>query len=110
MTLLQFLQIGTVLRQKVGIDTLELGLKLPAQSKSQEQLRNYALQSLRRAQQRLLLQVIERAGQDGNMEAAVEEVMAARGLTGFAQPADLEQAMLDVWALSEGLSPERLAA
>ncbi|MBO0096234.1 hypothetical protein, partial [Listeria monocytogenes] len=59
MTLLQFLQIGTVLRQKVGIDTLELGLKLPAQSKSQEQLRNYALQSLRRAQQRLLLQVIE---------------------------------------------------
>ena len=111
MTLLQFLQIGTVLRQKVGIDTLELGLKLPAQSKSQEQLRNYALQSLRRAQQRLLLQVIERAGSNGgNMEAAVEETMAARGLTGFAQPADLEQAMLDVWALSEGLSPERLAA
>lgn len=111
MTLLQFLQIGTVLRQKVGIDTLELGLKLPAQSKSQEQLRNYALQSLRRAQQRMLLQVIERAGGNGgNMEAAVEEVMAARGLSGFAQPADLEQAMLDVWALSEGLNPERLAA
>ena len=111
MTLLQFLQVGTVLRQKVGIDTLEQGLKLPAQSKSQEQLRNYALQSLRRAQQRLLLQVIERAGSDnGNMEAAVEEVMAARGLSGFAQPLDLEQAMLDVWALSEGLNPERLAA
>lgn len=111
MTLLQFLQVGTVLRQKVGIDTLEQGLKLPAQSKSQEQLRNYALQSLRRAQQRLLLQVIELAGGNGgNMEAAVDEVMAARGLTGFTQPADLEQAMLDVWALSEGLNPERLAA
>jgi glutamate dehydrogenase len=110
MTLLQFLQVGTVLRQQVGIDTLERGLKLPAQSKSQEQLRNYALQSLRRAQQRLLLQVIEQAGASGDMEAAVKDVMAARGLTGFTQPADLEQAMLDVWALSEGLSPERLAA
>ena len=113
MSLLQFLQIGTMLRQKVGIDTLEQGLKLPAQSKSQEQLRNYALQSLRRAQQRLLMQVIERAGADGkggDMAAAVEEVMAARGLSGFGQPTDLEQAMLDVWALSEGLNPERLAA
>ena len=111
MTLLQFLQVGTVLRQKIGIDTLEQGLKLPAQSKSQEQLRNYALQSLRRAQQRLLLQVIELAGSNGgNMDAAVEDVMAQRGLSGFTQPADLEQAMLDVWALSEGLNPERLAA
>jgi glutamate dehydrogenase len=103
--------VGTLLRQQVGIDTLELGLKLPAQSKSQEQLRNYALQSLRRAQQRLLLQVIEHAGHNGNdMQAAVDEVTAARGLTGFAPPTELEQAMLDVWALSEGLSPERLAA
>ncbi|MEW7847988.1 NAD-glutamate dehydrogenase domain-containing protein [Massilia aurea] len=111
MTLLQFLQVGTLLRQQVGIDTLELGLKLPAQSKSQEQLRNYALQSLRRAQQRLLLQVIEHAGQNGNdMQGAVDEVTAARGLTGFAPPVELEQAMLDVWALSEGLTPERLAA
>ena len=111
MSLLQFLQVGTLLRQQVGIDTLELGLKLPAQSKSQEQLRNYALQSLRRAQQRLLLQVIEHAGHNGNdMQAAVDEVTAARGLTGFAPPTELEQAMLDVWALSEGLSPERLAA
>jgi glutamate dehydrogenase len=40
----------------------------------------------------------------------VDEVTAARGLTGFAPPTELEQAMLDVWALSEGLSPERLAA
>jgi glutamate dehydrogenase len=34
----------------------------------------------------------------------------AMGLTGYAQPTDLEQAMLDVWSLSEGSSPERLAA
>jgi glutamate dehydrogenase len=32
------------------------------------------------------------------------------GLNGFAQPTDLEQAMLDVWSLSEGSSPERIAA
>lgn len=110
MSLAQFLQVGMELRQQAGIDTLERGLKLPAQSKSQEQLRNYAMQALRRTQQRLLLQVIERAGQGGDPLAAVTEVTRARGLTGFAQPVELEQAMLDVWALSEGSSPDRLAA
>ncbi|WP_020656236.1 NAD-glutamate dehydrogenase domain-containing protein [Massilia niastensis] len=110
MSLAQFLQVGMSLRQQAGIDTLERGLKLPAQSKSQEQLRNYAMQSLRRAQQRLLLQVIERAGKSGDPQAAVAEVTRERGLSGFEQPVDLEQAMLDVWSLSEGSSPERLAA
>ncbi|MCC2974856.1 NAD-glutamate dehydrogenase domain-containing protein [Massilia sp. IC2-476] len=110
MSLAQFLQVGMALRQQAGIDTLERGLKLPAQSKSQEQLRNYAMQALRRTQQRLLLQVIERAGQGGDPLAAVKQVTEARGLTGFAQPVELEQAMLDVWALSEGSSPDRLAA
>jgi len=110
-SLAQFLQVGMALRERAGIEALERGLKLPAQSKSQEQLRNYALQSLRRAQQRLLLQVIEHAGAaGGDLQKAVDEVTTARGLTGFAAPADLEQAMLDVWALSEGLNPERLAA
>jgi glutamate dehydrogenase len=47
--------------RQAGIDTLERGLKLPATSKSQEQLRNYAMQALRRTQQRLLLQVLERS-------------------------------------------------
>jgi glutamate dehydrogenase len=37
-------------------------------------------------------------------------VAQARGLTGYAPVVDLEQAMLDVWTLSEGSSPERLAA
>lgn len=110
MSLAQFLQVGMALRQQAGIDTLERGLKLPAQSKSQEQLRNYAMQALRRTQQRLLLQVIERVGKGGDPLAAVKEVTEARGLTGFAQPVELEQAMLDVWALSEGSSPDRLAA
>lgn len=110
MSLAQFLQVGMLLRQQAGIDMLERGLKLPAQSKSQEQLRNYAMQALRRTQQRLLLQVIEQAGTGGDAQAAVKAVTEARGLTGFAQPTDLEQAMLDVWALSEGSNPDRLAA
>jgi glutamate dehydrogenase len=46
----------------------------------------------------------------GDPLAAVGEVTKARGLTGFTQPVELEQAMLDVWALSEGSNPDRLAA
>lgn len=110
MSLAEFLQVGMLLRAESGIDTLERGLKLPATSKSQEQLRNYAMQALRRTQQRLLLTVLERSKQTGDMQAAVQEVTSAMGLTGFAQPTDLEQAMLNVWSLSEGSSPERIAA
>jgi len=110
MSLAEFLQIGMALRAASGIDTLERGLKLPATSKSQEQLRNYAMQALRRTQQRLLLTVLARTKQTGDMQAAVQETTSAMGLTGFAQPTDLEQAMLNVWSLSEGSSPERLAA
>ncbi|MGJ7916515.1 NAD-glutamate dehydrogenase domain-containing protein [Massilia sp. LXY-6] len=110
MSLAEFLRVGMVLRSASGIDALERGLKLPATSKSQEQLRNYAMQALRRTQQRLLLTVLERTKQTGDMQAAVQEITSAMGLTGFAQPIDLEQAMLNVWSLSEGSSPERLAA
>jgi glutamate dehydrogenase len=109
MSLAEFLRVGMLLRARAGIDTLERGLKLAPQSKSQEQLRNYAMQALRRTQQRLLLQVIERAAQGGDAVAAVDEVTRAMGLSGYAPATDLEQAMLDVWALSEGSSPERLA-
>ncbi|WP_323139797.1 NAD-glutamate dehydrogenase domain-containing protein [Massilia phyllosphaerae] len=110
LSLAEFLHVGLLLRSAAGLDVLERGLKLPATSKSQEQLRNYALQALRRTQQRMLLQVLERAKQGGDMEAAVHELTGAMGLGGQAQPTDLEQAMLDVWSLSEGSSPERLAA
>ncbi len=109
MSLAQFLRVGMTLREKAGLDTLERGLKLPAQSKSQEQLRNYAMQALRRTQQRLLMTVLERAN-GGDARAAVRTVTQEMGLTGYALPTDLEQAMLDVWALSEGSSPERIAA
>jgi glutamate dehydrogenase len=110
LSLAEFLHVGLLLRSAAGLDVLERGLKLPATSKSQEQLRNYALQALRRTQQRMLLQVLERAKQGGDMEAAVHALTGAMALGGQAQPTDLEQAMLDVWSLSEGSSPERLAA
>ena len=61
-----------VLRAASGIDTLERGLKLPATSKSQEQLRNYAMQALRRTQQRLLLTVLERTKQTGDMSSVAQ--------------------------------------
>jgi glutamate dehydrogenase len=107
MSLASFLHVGMALRSATGIDTLERGLKIAPQSKAQEQLRNYAMQALRRTQQRLLMQVM---AQGGDPLAAVRDVAEARGLTGYAPAVDLEQAMLDVWTLSEGSSPERLAA
>jgi glutamate dehydrogenase len=110
MSLAQLLQAGMALRAHAGIDTLERGLKLAPASKSQEQLRNYAMQALRRTQQRLLLQVLARAGEKGDALAAVRAITGEMGLAGYAEATDLEQAMLKVWALSEGASPDRLAA
>ncbi len=110
MSLAQFLQVGMALRHEAGIDTLERGLKLPAHGKSQEQLRNYAMQALRRTQQRLLMQVLAHAGGGADTLEAVEVVTNAMGLSGYAMPVDLEQAMLDVWALSEAASATAVAA
>ena len=99
MDLAAFLQVGLALRSQAGIDTLERGLKLAAQGKSQEQLRSYAQQALRRTQQRLLTQVLARAEQgEGN---AVDAVTSALGLSAYVAATELEQAMLDVWTLSE---------
>jgi glutamate dehydrogenase len=45
------------------------------------------------------------------MQSAVRELTDAMGLTGgYALPTDLEQAMLAVWSLSEGSSPDRIAS
>jgi glutamate dehydrogenase len=98
-----FLQVGLALRSQAGIDTLERGLKLAAQGKSQEQLRNYAQQALRRTQQRLLTQVLARAEQ-GNAGQAVDAVTGALGLSAYVAATELEQAMLDVWTLSEAVN------
>jgi len=101
MDLPAFLQVGLALRAQVGIDTLERGLKLPATSRSQEQLRSYAQNALRRTQQRLLSQVLQHATGGHTAAEAVEVVANTLGLSGYAAATDLEQAMLDVWALSE---------
>jgi glutamate dehydrogenase len=101
MDLPAFLQVGLALRAQVGIDTLERGLKLPATSRSQEQLRSYAQNALRRTQQRLLSQVLQHATGGHTGVEAVEVVANTLGLSGYAAATDLEQAMLDVWALSE---------
>src|SRR5450830_1445303 len=104
-----FIHIGMTLRSRAGIDALERGLKLPATSRSQEQLRSYAQQALRRTQQRLLAQVLAAAGNGG--DAAVDAVVGSLNLPTFAVPTDLEQAMLDVWTLSEaGNAPLAKAA
>ena len=104
MSLGSFLQVGMALRGQAGIDTLERGLKLAPASKSQEQLRNYATQALRRTQQRLLMQVLARSHGGADTLEAVELVTNTMGLGGYEVATDLEQAMLDVWALSEATS------
>jgi glutamate dehydrogenase len=104
MSLAQFLQVGMALRGQAGIDTLERGLKLAANSKSQEQLRNYAMQALRRTQQRLLTQVLARSNGGAKLLEAVDAVTGPMKLADYGAPADLDQAMLDVWALSEASS------
>ncbi|MGZ8320775.1 MAG: NAD-glutamate dehydrogenase domain-containing protein, partial [Telluria sp.] len=110
LSLAQFLQVGMALRSRVGIDVLERGLKLAAQSKSQEQLRNYATQALRRTQQRMLAKVLARAQGGAAPMDAVDAAADELHLTGFAEPTDLEQAMLNVWTLSEAVSPTPAAA
>ncbi|MRW86957.1 glutamate dehydrogenase [Pseudoduganella sp. FT26W] len=109
MDLPAFLQVGLALRAQVGIDTLERGLKLPATSRSQEQLRSYAQNALRRTQQRLLSQVLKHATGDHSALEAVEVVANTLGLSGYALATDLEQAMLDVWALSEAVNASTTA-
>ncbi|CDG80973.1 NAD-glutamate dehydrogenase domain-containing protein [Janthinobacterium agaricidamnosum] len=102
MDLPAFLQVGLALRGQAGIDTLERGLKLAATGKSQEQLRSYAQHALRRTQQRLLTQVLERASQgQGAAGDAVASVIGSLGLSAYHAATELEQAMLDVWSLSE---------
>jgi len=110
MDLPAFLQVGLALRAQIGIDTLERGLKLPATSRSQEQLRSYAQNALRRTQQRLLSQVLKHATGGHSALEAVEVVANTLGLSGYAVATDLEQAMLDVWALSEAVNASTTAS
>ncbi|MFM2086749.1 MAG: hypothetical protein RLZZ237_1618, partial [Pseudomonadota bacterium] len=67
-----------------------------------EQLRSYAQHALRRTQQRLLTQVLARA--DAGAGQAVDAVTGALGLSAYVAATELEQAMLDVWTLSEAVN------
>ena len=106
MDLAALLQLGLALRRDVGIGALERGLAQTPHSKSQAQLRNYARRALLRTQQRLLAQLLHRAaGAEAGADAteAIAEMVAALGAQQCVVHAapDLEQTMLDVWALSE---------
>ena len=56
------------------------------------------------------MQVLARSNGGADIADAVEVVTNTMGLSGYAMPADLEQAMLDVWALSEATNATALAA
>jgi glutamate dehydrogenase len=114
MDLPAFIQVGMAVRRQAGIDRLERVLTHTQVSAAQEALRSHALQVLRRAQQRLLTQVLQQmpaslataAGGAEMPEKSVEQVMSklrlappqANGQHGF------EQAVLDVWSLSEAVA------
>ena len=118
MSLAQFLQLGMTLRRQAGIDGLEHVLMHAHASAAQEPLRHHALQALRRAQQRLLMRVLQQAPGTTKpaadpalvVEALIDKLkVSARNATG-ASERDLEQAVLEVWALSEAASAAMDAA
>jgi glutamate dehydrogenase len=109
MSLPEFLQLGMALRRQVGIDGLERVLMRAPASAAQEPLRDHALQALRRAQQRLLMRVLQQvpvgSKATDNPSAVVEALMAKLKVQArLATDANLEHAVLDVWALSEAAS------
>ncbi len=114
MDLAQFLLVGMSLRREAGIDTLERNLKLAPQNKSQEELRDYAQQALRRAQQRLLTLVLNQSNGSRSQSERHDAVIAVikqltqngkfNPLTPLVQQQSLEHAMRDVWALCDAAS------
>jgi glutamate dehydrogenase len=116
MDLPSFIRIGMAVRRQAGIDGLERVLVQTPAKAAQEALRNHALHALRRAQQRLLTQVLQQTPVGVGADApasSVEQVMSklngARNVTP-AEAQGLEQAVLAVWALSEAVSPSSDAA
>ncbi|HYD59204.1 MAG TPA: NAD-glutamate dehydrogenase domain-containing protein [Noviherbaspirillum sp.] len=111
MSLTQFLKLGMALRRQAGIDGLERVLMHAPATATQEPLRDHALQALRRAQQRLLMRVLQQAPANARPEDPASVVTAlinklkvgARAASTGGQQ-NLELAVLDVWALSEAAS------
>ena len=56
------------------------------------------------------MQVLASANGSANTLDAVKAVTRTMGLSGYAPAADLEQAMLDVWSLSEAANASAAAA
>ncbi|HEY5801472.1 MAG TPA: NAD-glutamate dehydrogenase domain-containing protein, partial [Burkholderiaceae bacterium] len=116
MDLAAFLQLGMQLRGTTGIAALERGLKAGRGTQAQQQLRDYAQQALRRAQQRLLSQML--AGANGkDAQAALNGVVAALASNGYVHAAQSsgvevapEQTMLEAWTLAEAANRVSLAA
>jgi glutamate dehydrogenase len=115
MSLPQFLQLGMALRRQVGIDGLERVLMHAPASAEQQPLRDHALQALRRAQQRLLMRVLQQAPVGSRpydnpatvVEALINKLkVGAHGAQNApaAEQPNLEHVVLDVWALSEAAS------
>ncbi len=107
MDLSHFLQLGMTFRRQVGIDGLERVLLQAPTNASQEPLRDHALQALRRAQQCLLMRVLQApvGGQPTDNPSAVVEALMRKLKAGRAQTTlNLEHAVLGVWALSEAVS------
>jgi glutamate dehydrogenase len=111
LSLPDFLAIGMDLRRRAGIEDLEQALMQLPIAQAQESLRSHALQALRRAQQRLLTQVLIQlprgalsTATNGVVGAVVDQLKLHSRATADPAQATLEQAVLDVWALSEAAS------
>ena len=110
MSLPQFLQLGMALRRQAGIDGLERVLMRAPASASQAPLRDHALAALRRAQQRLLMRLLQQipvGSKPFDSPAAVVEALMRKLQVGAAPAGgepNLEHAVLDVWTLSEAAS------
>jgi glutamate dehydrogenase len=103
MALPAFLQLGMQLRRQAGIDRLGRVLTQTLISQPQQALRGHALLALRRVQQRLLVQLLEQTpgSQPGDaIDTMLRKLSIQRSVT---EPANLEQALLEVWALSEAV-------
>ena len=111
MDLPELLQLGTTLRQQTGIDSLEHVLMDGSINPAQEALRGHALHSLRRTQQRLLGRVALQVPAGGSASEIIASITSRlkndssmADVPEATEPHTLEQAVLNVWALSEATS------
>ncbi len=110
MGLAAFLRVGMNLRRQAGIDSLERVLTQTPGNASQEALRGHALQALRRAQQRLLAQVLQQGGEADAVGSVIGKLKLSSSAGNVQSQPSLEQAVLEVWALSEAASSAMTAA